>query len=117
MIIKSNILKTYLAIIFTSIILLSACKKDKLTVNQEKRFLQENFNFDPSFPFNAGWQLTLMPDGVADVIPGGDIIYRGTYKISGSLLTFKSDDVSYKFDIINQKKIKEKSSGTILLLK
>lgn len=109
--------KILVGLIISTFFLISACKKDQLTVKQEKEFLQVGFKYDPSFPFNSGWQLTLKPDGIADVLPGGDIIYRGTYKINGSLLTVKVDNETYKFDIINQNEIKEKSSGTILRTK
>ena len=117
MINKSTILRAFFVLTIASVCLFISCKKDKLKVTQDKEFLEVNFKFDPSFPFNSGWQLALKPNGVADIIPGGDIIWRGRYKINGSLLTVKADNETYKFDIINQNEIKEKSSGTILRTK
>ncbi|WP_316806713.1 hypothetical protein [Pedobacter agri] len=102
--------------IISFLLVLSACKKDQLTIDQEKRFSEVDFKFDPSFPFNGGWGLTLKPDGVAEVIPGGDIYYRGTYKISGKNITVSTDQTKFKFEILSDTEIKEKQYGTRLRL-
>ncbi|RZK21443.1 MAG: hypothetical protein EOO86_01015 [Pedobacter sp.] len=115
---KSTSLKTavYSSFIVAIILFLSACKKDKLSIDQEKRFSEVGFKFDPSFPYNGGWGLTLKPDGVADIAPGGDIYYRGTYKISGKSLTVTSDQNKFKFEILSETEIKEKQYGVVLRL-
>ncbi|RDC55629.1 hypothetical protein DU508_15230 [Pedobacter chinensis] len=98
-------------------IFLNACKKDQLKVDQEKVFLEADFKFDSSFPYNGGWQVTLKPNGKADILPGGDIVWGGTYKISGKNLTIKSDNKTFKFEILSETEIKEKEYGVLLRLK
>lgn len=61
--------------------------------------------------------LTLNPDGTADITPGGDIRYRGTYKINGSTIKVKTEENSYSFEIISEIEIKSKEFGTLLRLK
>ncbi|MFD0941026.1 hypothetical protein [Pedobacter boryungensis] len=112
---KLTVIRTFIALFIISIFLLSSCKKDQLIVDQEKVFIQVDHG-DSGFPYNSGWQLTLKPDGIADVLPTGDIVWRGTYKISGSLITVKADNVTYKFEIISKTEIKEKTYGTVLKL-
>lgn len=79
---------------------------------QEARIVQLN-------PFDGGWELTLHPDGVADIVPGGDIQYRGTYKVNGSKIKVVTpqNSGSYTFTIISETEIREKSSGVTLLIK
>ena len=103
------------AILFMLLFTTSSCKKDKLVVNQEKQYAQSNFT--PS-EYNGGWMLTLKPDGVAEVLPTGDIYYRGTYKINGSKISVKTqqNSGSYNFEIISDTEIKEKEFGVLLKL-
>ncbi|MFA6277258.1 MAG: hypothetical protein WC622_10945 [Pedobacter sp.] len=112
---KFTTLKTFIFLLISATLLLSSCKKDQLTVDQEKVFLQVDHG-DSGFPYNSGWHLTLKPDGVADILPGGDIWWRGTYKISGSLITVKADNVTYKFEIVSETEIKDKTYGVVLKL-
>ena len=115
---KSTSLKTavFPVLIAAIILFLSACKKDKLSIDEEKRFSEVGFKFDPSFPYNGGWGLTLKPDGVAEIVPGGDIYYRGTYKISGKNLTVTTDQTKFKFEILSETEIKDTQYGTVLRL-
>ncbi|MDN3588686.1 hypothetical protein QWY86_18535 [Pedobacter aquatilis] len=115
---KSIILKTAIFNIslIVIILLMNSCKKEQLKIDQEKKFSQVDFKFDPTFPYDGGWGLTLKPNGVADIIPGGDIYYRGNYKISGKNLTVTTDHTTFKFDILSETEIKEKQYGTILRL-
>lgn len=113
---KFTAIKTFIALLIIAIFLLSSCKKDQLTVDQEKIFSQTDFKASTN-PYDSGWQLTLKPDGVADILPGGDIWWRGTYKISGSLITVKADNVTYKFEILSKTEIKDKTYGVVLRLK
>ncbi len=108
--------------LLTIVFLLSlaiGCKKDKIEVTEETVYREQR---DPAVqygPFDGGWQLTLKTDGVADVLPGGDIVYSGTYKISGSKITVKTEqnNETYTFEIISKEEIKEKAYGTILKLR
>lgn len=96
---------------------ITSCKKDKLIVDSEKTFLEVDHVL--SNRFDNGWNLILKPDGVADIIPGGDIIYRGTYKIIGRTIKLDSpqDAKTYTFKIISKKEIKESEFGVIMRLK
>lgn len=98
------------------ILSIAACKKDEIIVNQEKRFTEVDFQSNQSNPYNGGWALTLLPGGLADIAPGGDVIYRGTYKINGKNITVKTDQFTFKFDIRSETEIKEKKYGIILRL-
>lgn len=104
------------AFILTLSIFFCGCKKDQLTINEEKRFAEVGFKPDPSNPYDGGWGVTLKPDGVVDIAPGGDIIYRGTYKISGKNLKISTDQMKFNFEILSDTEIKEKQYGTILRL-
>lgn len=86
-----------------------------MEVNEVKTYSQV---MDAPVGEYGGWSLTLQPDGVADVLPSGDIYYRGTYKISGSKIKVKTpqNSGSYTFEIISQTEIKEAEFGVILKL-
>jgi hypothetical protein len=112
---KLTAIRTFIALFIISIFLLSSCKKDQLIVDQEKVFLQVDHG-DSGFPYNSGWHLTLKPGGAAEILPSGDIWWRGTYKISGSLITVKADNVTYKFEILSETEIKDKTYGVVLKL-
>jgi hypothetical protein len=104
-------------VLFLFILMITSCKKDKLEVNEVKEYSQVGFvRTDPYF---GGWTLTLKPDGVAEVNPGGDIRYGGTYKINGSKIKVKTEQNSglYTFEIISEREIREQSSGVTLGLR
>ena len=104
-------------VLFMLILTSSGCKKDKLEINEIKEYYQ--VDHVPVNPFDGGWALTLRPDGVADVLPGGDISYRGNYKINGSKIKIKiqQNSGSYTFEIISDTEIKEKKLGAHLRLR
>jgi hypothetical protein len=105
-----------LLILFIIGLLLSACKK-QLVVDDEKIYHQANFKFDPSMPFNGGWQVTLQPNGNAVILPGGDIMYNGNYKIKGKSLSIKTTDgQKFEFEIISPTEIKDKTYAVYLIL-
>lgn len=93
---------------------LNACKKDKLSVDQEKEFWE--VDHASMNAYDGGWRVTLKPDGIADILPSGDIVYGGTYKIRGDQLKIKTDDETFEFKILSDTEIKEKEYGTILKL-
>ena len=104
-------------VVFLFILTTTGCKKDKLEVNEIKEYRE--VGHVPVDAYDGGWALTLQPDGVADVNPGGDILYGGTYKINGSKIKVKTpqNSGSYTFEIISESEIREKSSGVILGLR
>lgn len=95
-------------------VFMSGCKKDALNVETEKHFIQEDFKVSPSNPEMGGWRLFLQPDGRADIVPGGDIAYRGTYKVRGKKLTVDTDGKVFEFEILSETRIKEKQYGIVL---
>lgn len=102
--------------LFLFILMTTGCKKDQLVVNEQKHYSQ--VDHVPGNAYDGGWELTLQPGGIAEVLPGGDIVYRGTYKINGSRIKVKTeqDSNSYTFEIISETEIKEKEYGTLLRL-
>lgn len=100
-----------------SLFILAGCKKDQLTIDQTKEYRE--VGHVPMDAYDGGWRLTLQPDGVADVNPGGDIVYRGTYKINGSRIKVETpqDAGSYTFEIISETEIRERKSGVMLELR
>lgn len=99
------------------ILMLGACKKEKLIIDKEKEFVEVGYVRQSNNFYDNPYTLTLMTDGKADILPGGDIVSRGTYKISGKNLTVKVDNHSFKFEIISETEIKIKDSETRLKLK
>lgn len=101
-------------------LLLSAtgCKKDKIDVKEVKEYVEDK-QMSPGDLYGGAMHLTLNPDGTADIVPGGDISYRGTYKINGVRIKVKTqqNSGSYTFEIISDEEIKSKEYGTVLKLK
>lgn len=106
----------FLISIFSFILFLSSCKKDQLNVDREKEFVEVGHVSQSGNFYDNSYTLTLMTGGKADILPGGDIVWRGTYQISGKTLTVKADHQTYKFDIISETELKLKGSDTILRL-
>ena len=104
-------------IVFLFILMITSCKKDKLKINEVTEYRE--LGHVPMEAYDGGWALTLNPDGVAEVNPGGDVRYVGTYKINGSKIKVKTNQNSgsYTFKIISETEIREESSGVTLGLK
>ncbi len=106
------------SIIFPSVILLfiitiGGCKKDVLTVNEIKTF--QEIDHVSEYRFDSEWSLTMKPDGTADILPGGDIYYRGDYKISGNNIkvTTEQNAGSFDFEIISVTELSEKNTRCV----
>jgi hypothetical protein len=97
-------------------ILLAGCKKDAMEVKVEKRFAQVNaaVSTDPRF---GGVTLTLSPNGIASINPGGDIMWSATYKIRGNTLTIKVQEIDseFRFTIVSDQELSG-SNGEVLKL-
>jgi hypothetical protein len=118
---KSSLFKNYFIPAFICICLVTlaiGCKKDKIEVNEVREY-SEVMQAPPTDLVAGAMQLTLKPDGTADIVPGGDISYRGTYKINGSTIKVKTpqNSGSYAFEILSETEIKNKEFGTLLKLK
>src|SRR5690606_16902188 len=99
------------------ILLATGCKKDKIEVDVVKEY--KEVGHVPTDAYDGGWSLILKPNGVADLNPGGDIVYRGSYKINGAKIKVQTtqNSASYTFEIISETQIREKKYGAILELK
>lgn len=108
---------SFASVFFLLIITTVGCKKELLIVDEAKTF--QEIDHVSKHRFDNGWSLTLKPDGTADILPGGDIYYRGTYKISGDNIKVKTEQGAgpFDFEIISETEIKEKQYGVRLALK
>jgi len=89
----------YLMLLF---LCFTSCKK--LTVKEEKTFYEINVP-KPDGYLTSAIRVTIMVDGKADIVPGGDVSYRGTYKIKGKKLTVIAEK-EYEFAITSETEIK-----------
>ena len=108
---------SFASVFLLFIITTVGCKKEVLMVKESKTF--QEMDHVSKRRFDNGWSLTLKPDGTADILPGGDIYYRGTYIISGNNIKVKTDQGAgpFDFEIISKTEIKEKQYGVRLSLK
>ncbi|MGV8877922.1 MAG: hypothetical protein ACOH2A_02700 [Sphingobacteriaceae bacterium] len=118
---RTNLFKTcFFPAVISVFLLLSAigCKKGKLEVKEVREFIEDK-QISPGDVYGGAMHLTLNPDDTADIVPGGDISYRGTYKINGASIKVKTqqNSGSYTFEIISEEEIKSKEYGTVLKLK
>jgi hypothetical protein len=114
---KRTLAKNYIFFILLCIpifLLAGGCRKDEIVVDQTKEYRE--LGHVSTDAYDGGWALTLQPDGVAEVTPGGDIRYRGTYKINGTRIKVKTpqDAGSYTFEIISRTEIRETEYGATL---
>ncbi len=92
--------------------LFQACK-DALEVDVEKTFVEQGkASSDIGF---GGIILTLYPDGKAGILYGGDIVYRGTYKIKGNKLEVKEEANVTKFKIISDTELRYEENRILKL--
>lgn len=110
---KLTFVKTHISLVLVMMLILNACKKDQLTLDQEKEFVEVGYVRQSGNFYDNPYTLTLMTDDKADILPGGDIVSRGTYKINGKNLTVKADNQTFKFDILSENEINIKGSETI----
>lgn len=107
-----------LVLICLTVILLAACKKGKIEVNETKVFVQavepSHINTNPEL---GGWSVRLKPNGTAEIAPGGDIVFSGRYTINGAYLKIKTEYQTFDFDILSETEIKERRYGVLLKLK
>jgi hypothetical protein len=75
---------------------LTACKKEPITEKKGLVYIDQKA-IGSTY---GGWSITLLPDFKAEIVPGGDIVYRATYKIKGSLKT-KGSMLSITIDNAN----------------
>jgi len=85
----------------------------KIEINQVKQFRQiEPVPLHPQL----NWYLVLRVDGSADIAPGMDTMEKSTYKISGNVLTVKTNrQVAYEFEILSETDVKLKGANSVIL--
>lgn len=88
-----------------------ACKK--ALVNVEKRFVEQG-KTSSEIGF-GGIILTLYPNGNADILYGGDMGFRGTYKIKESKLEVKEGNKTTKFKIISDTELRYENNRVLKL--
>jgi len=105
-----------LCFVLIAVLGLAACKKDALKVDTEKYYVQAS-SAPVTDLLGGGMSLTLKPNGTADINPGGDIVWSGTYNISGKKITVKVPDINikYNFTIVSNDEI-HGENGQILKL-
>ena len=109
-------LRKILLVFTVLLITFTACKKDALKIDIEKNYTEQKTT--PATDLAGGaMHLSLKPDGIADINPGGDIVYRGTYNISGKKIPVKIPDMdmTYKFTVISELEL-ESETGVRLKL-
>ncbi len=103
-------------ILFSLIIIgIYACKKDKITVNENKTF--EEINVSPSSdPMYSNAMIVLLtPNGTGGLSFGSDAIMPATYKITGKTLKIYQNNKTYKLHIISESELQYQ--GKILRLR
>lgn len=100
---KAPFLFILLLAIFTT-----CSKKESLPLcEDETTYSQVNAppSTDPIVQY--GYRITLLDDDRVDILPGGDIVYRGTYSIKGNILeiTVAQLDTKFKFTIISDNEL------------
>ncbi len=92
-----------------------SCQKSDLEVETEKSYV--DLNHVPTHDLDGRYSITLYPDGKANMLPTGDIMLRGTYKIKGSkLYVYIKEFQNTEFDILSKKEIRETNGSRILTL-
>jgi hypothetical protein len=99
--------------ILFALVILSACKKDQLTVSENK--IYSEVSAISTNPNDGGMYVALEPSGNASFALGGDAIQPATYKINGSTLKVYWNDETYKIKIISENELNY--NGKILRLK
>jgi hypothetical protein len=93
----------------------SACKKDQLNVDVEKTYVDKSHKGSGTF-YDNPFTLKLSPGHIADILPSGDIMNRGSYKINGDKIKVKSEIGNFEFKIISPTELKDLTYGKTLSL-
>jgi hypothetical protein len=111
-------MKKFTFLILGIVSCLMACKKDALKIKEDKEYIQINAREPVSAYENSAIYLTLKPNGKADVLPGGDIVYRASYKIKGKKIKVEIADISLRltFTIVSPSEL-HGEHGEVLMLR
>ncbi|RAI95221.1 hypothetical protein [Algoriphagus yeomjeoni] len=106
---KNSLLIAVIAVIFFS------CEKiDEPEILGTYTYIPEGCDPEANPEFGCASTLTLSPDGVADILPSGDIIFRTTFKIRGEkIIVAKADEVidQFVFRYIDNSTLKNERDG------
>lgn len=103
--------KIYLVLLVA--VFLSACEKDALKVETEKTYVEQGVS-SGTLGF-GGVILTLMPNGSSDILLGGDVSYRSTYKIKGDKLIVSGEGINEEFKIVSETELRYKNDRVLKL--
>lgn len=95
------------------ILTFSSCKKE-LEINVAKRYVEKGA-VATSLGF-SGVMLTLMPDGKADVLFGGDMMMRYNYTINGKTILLQDNNSSFKVEIISETQLLYEKDRILILV-
>ncbi|WP_316783572.1 hypothetical protein [Pedobacter frigiditerrae] len=106
-------MKKFIAIICSLLILtVSSCKKE-LEINVKKTYVEKGA-MATTLGF-SGVMLTLMPDGKADVLFGGDMMMRYNYTIKGKTILLTGDNGSIKVKVISETQLLYENDRILIL--
>jgi len=106
-------MKKYIAIVcILTVLMLSSCKKE-LEINVKKTYVEKGATAT-TLGF-SGVILTLMPDGKADVLFGGDMMMRYTYTIKGETILLTEGNNSIKVKVISETQLLYEKDRILIL--
>jgi ureidoglycolate hydrolase len=109
--------KYFTLLILTLLIAVASCKKEDLAT--EQTFVEQSHQTTdtsvPSWMGNGNMVLTLLPDNKVNFLPGGDIIYGGSYAAGFNTITVIVEGKTYKFDVISKTELRYEKNRVLLL--
>lgn len=109
-------MKNLLLLSLLGVFFFSCEKLDEPEILGTYTYIPEGCNPGADPEFDCSSTLTLSPNGVADLLPSGDIIYRTSFKIRGEkIIVAKADEVidQYVFRYIDNSTLKNERDGAL----
>ncbi|WP_339874886.1 hypothetical protein [uncultured Algoriphagus sp.] len=109
-------MKNLLLLSFLGIIFFSCEKLEEPEILGTYTYIPEACDPGADPEFGCSNTLTLSTDGVADILPSGDIMYRTTFKVRGEkIIVAKADEVidQYVFRYLDNSTLKNERDGTL----
>lgn len=109
-------MKNLLLLSLLGIIFFSCEKLDEPEILGTYSYIPEGCDPGANPELSCASTLTLSPEGVADILPTGDIVYRTTFKIRGEkIIVAKADEVidQFVFRYIDNSTLKNERDGAL----
>ncbi|WPR74793.1 hypothetical protein [Algoriphagus sp. NG3] len=109
-------MKRLLIFSLVGFIFFSCDKLDEPDLLGTYSFIPEGCDPEANPEYNCGSFITLSADGVADVLPSGDIIYRTSYKIRGEkIIVAKADEIidQLVFSYVDNSTLRNERDGAL----